>query len=46
MIFLIYAFAENILLEVGYNFTIVILIKYVINDDKGRFTFKEMLKRK
>jgi hypothetical protein len=46
MIFLIYAFAENILLEVGYNFTIILLIKYVINNDNGKFTFKEMLKRR
>ncbi|WP_038298947.1 hypothetical protein [Metaclostridioides mangenotii] len=46
IIFLIYAFAENILIEAGYNFTIILLIKYVINNDNGRFTFKEMLKRK
>lgn len=46
MIFLIYAFAENILLEVGYNFTIILLIKYVINNDNGKFTFKEILKRR
>ncbi len=46
IIFLIYAFAENILLEVGYNFTIILLIKYVINNDNGKFTFKEILKIK
>lgn len=43
MIFLIYALAENILLEAGYNFTILILIKHIINENPGRFTFKEML---
>lgn len=49
MIFLIYALAENILLEAGYNFTIVLLIKHVINKNKNNFTIKEafaMLKNK
>ncbi|WP_300282800.1 polysaccharide polymerase [Peptacetobacter sp.] len=31
--FLIYSFAENILFEAGFNFTIVFLIKYIIIDN-------------
>lgn len=38
MMFLIYALAENILLEVGYNFTIVLLIKHIIINNKDNFT--------
>ena len=48
MLFLIYALAENMLLEVGYNFTIVILIKHIININPNDFTIKEgfrMLKK-
>lgn len=41
MMFLVYALAENILLEAGYNFTIVLLIKHVINDNSNDFTIKE-----
>ncbi|MEG1311644.1 MAG: polysaccharide polymerase, partial [Romboutsia sp.] len=41
MMFLVYSLAENILLEAGYNFTIVLLIKHIINDNKNDFTIKE-----
>lgn len=45
-IFLVYSFAENVLLEAGYNFTIILLIKTIIDNDSGRLTFKELLTRK
>lgn len=41
MMFLVYSLAENILLEAGYNFTIVLLIKHVMNNDGNDFTIKE-----
>lgn len=44
IIFLVYSFAENILLEAGYNFTIVLLIKHIIIDDKNNFTINDILK--
>lgn len=39
MMFLVYSFAENILFEAGFNFTIVFLIKYIIleNTLKNKF---------
>lgn len=44
MMFVIYAFAENILLEIGYNFTIILLVKHIIIDNTDYFTKKEFLK--
>ncbi len=44
MMFLVYALAENILLEAAYNFTILLLIKQIIIDDKNNFTIKEGIK--
>lgn len=44
MMFLVYALAENILLEVAYNFTIILLVKHIIIDDKNNFTIKEGIK--
>ena len=43
MIFVVYAFAENILLEVGYNFTIFILVKHIIMNNSKYFTIKDIL---
>ena len=45
MMFVIYAFAENILLEIGYNFTIILLVKHIIIDNTDYFTKKEFLKK-
>lgn len=38
--FLIYSFAENILFEAGFNFTIIFLIKYIIIDDSLKNKFR------
>lgn len=38
--FLIYSFAENILFEAGFNFTIVFLIKYIIIDNSLKNKFR------
>ncbi|MGL6107512.1 polysaccharide polymerase [Romboutsia sp.] len=50
VMFLVYALAENILFEVGYNFTIVLLLKYIMNNNPKNFTvvegFKYITKRK
>ncbi|MDR1773786.1 MAG: polysaccharide polymerase [Clostridioides sp.] len=46
MIFLIYSFAENIIFEVAFNFTIIILIKHLIDIDKNRFSIKDLLSRR
>lgn len=43
MMFIVYAFAENILLEVGYNFTILLLVKHIIINNTNYFTVKELL---
>lgn len=40
MMFLLYALAENILLEPAFNFTIVLLIKHIIIDNKDNFSLK------
>lgn len=44
MMFLVYALAENILLEAAYNFTILLIIKQIIIDDKNNFTITEGIK--
>ncbi|WP_257430976.1 polysaccharide polymerase [Metaclostridioides mangenotii] len=46
ILFVIYSFAENVLFEVGYNFTIILLIKTIIEKDKGRFTLIDIIKLK
>lgn len=38
--FLVYSFAENILFEAGFNFTIVFLIKYIILDNTLQNKFR------
>ena len=45
MMFIIYAFAENILLEIGYNFTIILLVKHIIINNTDYFTKKEFIKK-
>lgn len=40
LMFLVYSFAENILFEAGFNFTIVFLIKYIILDDTLKNKFR------
>lgn len=40
VMFLVYSFAENILFEAGFNFTIVFLIKYIILDDTLKNKFR------
>ena len=40
VMFLVYSFAENILFEAGFNFSIVFLIKYIILDDTLKNKFR------
>lgn len=44
IIFIICGFAENIMFEVGYNFTIILLGKYVILKDQNYYSKLEILK--
>lgn len=43
MMFLVYSIAENILLEAGYNFTIILLIKYVMKSSENEMSILEMI---
>lgn len=43
--FLIYSLAENILLEAGYNFTIILLIKHVMNNNQNNFYIRDLLRQ-
>lgn len=43
--FLIYALAENILLESGYNFTIILLIKHVMNNNFNKLPIRDLFNK-
>lgn len=46
LLFLICSLAENILLEAGYNFTIILLIKHIMNNNTKDFTVAQALRLK
>lgn len=46
MLFLVYSLAENILLEAGYNFAIILLIKHIMNNNKNDFSVFDFIKKK
>ncbi|MDR0880536.1 MAG: polysaccharide polymerase [Clostridioides sp.] len=45
LLYLLFAFSENVLLEVAYNFTLIILVKYVIDSDRHDFEVRGLIRK-